>query len=68
MFGETLVYLVFDESDELSMPSTMRSSAWNVRAVRSFFADTGYAFGPDMSDIVGCHHLFGHYYVIYLDY
>jgi hypothetical protein len=66
VFGEVLVYLVFDESDEFGLPANKRSSHWNARARRTF-VEQQYPNAPQaLPDKV--RHLFGHYYVVRLDY
>jgi hypothetical protein len=60
--GETLVFLVFDESDEFALPGVQRSTAWQARALGGFMQATGFAGGPHMPD--KAHHLIGHYYVV----
>jgi hypothetical protein len=64
--GETLVFLVFDESDELALPNAQRSAAWKARALSGFMKATGFVGGPTMPE--DPHRLFGHYYVLHLDY
>jgi hypothetical protein len=65
VFGEVLVYLVFDESDEFASAASKRSSAWNALA-RSTFGEQGLTIAPTaMPDKV--RHLFGHYYVVRID-
>ena|SRR5580658_6786646 len=64
--GETLVYLVFDESDEFALSDVQRSVAWKARALSTFMKATGFIGGPKMPD--DPHHLVGHYYVVHLDY
>ena len=64
--GETLVFLVFDESDEFALPDVQRSAAWKARALSGFMMATGFAGGPKMPD--NPHHLVGHYYAVRVDY
>ena len=64
--GETLVFLVFDESDEFALPDIQRSEAWKAHALSAFMKATGFIGGPQVPDRP--HHLFGHYYVVRVDY
>jgi hypothetical protein len=63
--GETLVFLVFDESDEFALPDVQRSAAWKARALSGFMKATGFIGGPKVPDEP--HRLFGHYYVVHVD-
>lgn len=60
--GETLVYLVFDESDEFSIPNVRRSDAWKTRASKGLITTTNYAISAEMPD--DALHLLGHYYLV----
>jgi hypothetical protein len=64
--GETLVFLVFDESDEFALPDAQRTAAWKARALSGFMKATGFVGGPEMPDKAHC--LIGHYYVIRMNY
>jgi len=60
--GETLVYLVFDESDEFSIPNVQRSDTWKTRASKGLATTTNYEISAKMPD--DALHLLGHYYVV----
>lgn len=62
MSGETLIYLVYDESDEFSRPDATRSGSWRERAKRAFTAEMGWPLNESMRD--EARHLLGHYYVV----
>ena len=60
--GETLVYLVYDESNEFGLPASERSEEWLKRAQMTFTAQTNHSELPEFPD--RARHLLGHYYVI----
>ena len=60
--GMTLEYLVFDESDEFSLPNDKRSAAWKTRAFDTYVKLSGFPDGAKMPD--NALHLTGHYYVV----
>ncbi len=62
LFDETLKFLVFDESDELSLPNAERSASWKARASKAYKIATNFYFEPTMPD--EAQHLFGHYHTI----
>ncbi|MDR3537751.1 MAG: hypothetical protein P4L71_14735 [Acetobacteraceae bacterium] len=65
VFGQTLVYLVFDESDGFARSDDERSEDWKTRA-RTTYLDQQRMIAPArMPDRI--RHLFGHFYVVYLD-
>ena len=62
--GQTLVYLVYDQSDGLARPEAIRTAECQLRAQTTFKAATKCVSGPNWQG--GPHHLFGHYYVVYV--
>jgi hypothetical protein len=62
--GMTLQYLVFDESDEFSLPGDKRSAAWKTRTFNTYVKVSGFPDGAKMPDNVL--HLTGHYYIVNL--
>jgi hypothetical protein len=58
----SLQYLLYDESDEVSLPANRRSVAFGDRAVKTYREASGFVFGPTIESV---RHLTGHYYVVY---
>jgi hypothetical protein len=57
----TLEYLVYDQTDEISLPDHQRSAAFGERAVETYRKESGFVFGPKIKNV---RHLTGHYYVV----
>ena len=58
----TLEYLLYDESDEVSLPANKRSATFNDRAMETYRTANGMVFGPKIENVG---HIVGHYYAVY---